>query len=84
MNWKSKGSPNKIVKDNILYSKLVDVANIMNQYFIEKIDNLRKKLSNLPLSLDYCKKAIEGKSCSLSLTFVPKHKVLKILKFKIN
>ena len=80
MNWKSSGSPNKIVKDNILYSKSVDVANIMNQFFIEKIDKLRKKAENLPPNLEHCSKAMQGKNCHLSLKYVSKQKVLKILK----
>ena len=80
MNWKGKGTPGKIVKDNILYNKAMDIANIMNEYFIEKVQILKEKIVNLPINLEHSKKVMLGKKCKLSLDYVTKQKVLKILK----
>ena len=40
MKWKCKGTPDQILKGNILFSKAIDIANIMNKYFIEKVQML--------------------------------------------
>ena len=80
MNWKSTGTPNQIEKDNKLYTKSWDVANIMNEFFINKISRLRTNFLNTAPNMDFCKKAMGDKKCKLQLQFVTQEKVLKILK----
>ena len=41
MNWKSTGSPSQISKNNVLYKKANEVAEIMNEYFVDKILKLK-------------------------------------------
>ena len=78
MNWKSTGTPNQIEKDNKLYTKSWDVANIMNEFFINKISRLRTNFLNTAPNMDFCKKARGDKKCKLQLQFVTQEKVLKI------
>ena len=70
MNWKSTGTPNQIEKDNKLYTKSWDVANIMNEFFINKISRLRTNFLNNAPNMDFCKKAMGDKKCKLQLQFV--------------
>ena len=80
MNWKSTGSPSQISKDNVMYTKAKDVAVIMNEFFVEKIQKLKIKFFDAPPNYDHCYKAMAGKTCSLGLKYVSMKKVLKILK----
>ena len=80
MDWKKTGTPSQIVKDNILYKKAEEVAKIMNEYFVEKIRNLKLKFGDIPVAFEHCHKAMLGKKCKLSMKFVTQKKVLKILK----
>ena len=79
-NWKSTGSPSQISKDNVMYTKAKDVAVIMNEFFVEKIQKLKIKFFDAPPNYDHCYKAMAGKTCSLGLKYVSMKKVLKILK----
>ena len=80
MNWKCKGTPDQLLKDNILFSKAIDIANIMNKYFIEKVQMLRNKIVTLPLNLEHTRKVMSGKKCKLSFDLVSQKKVLNIMK----
>ena len=80
MGWKSAGCPSQIVKNNILYRKAKDVAKHMNEYFIEKVATIKESFENLPVNLDWCRRAMRGKNCKLNLRHVSVRKVLKILK----
>ena len=80
MDWKKTGTPSQIVKNNILYKKAEQVAKIMNEYFVEKIRNLKLKFGDIPVAFEHCHKAMLGKKCKLSMKFVTQKKVLKILK----
>ena len=52
----------------------------MNEYFVEKIRNLKLKFGDIPVAFEHCHKAMLGKKCKLSMKFVTQKKVLKILK----
>ena len=80
MNWKRTGTPSQIVKDNILYTKAKQVAKIMNEFFVEKVKNLKKKFDDVPVNYQHCHKAMNGKKCKLGMKHVTLKKVLKILK----
>ena len=80
MNWKKTGTPNQIVKDNILYTKAKQVAKIMNEFFVEKIDKLKIKFGNIPVNYEHCHKAMQGKRCKLNMQFVTLSQIVKKLK----
>ena len=80
MNWKRNGTPRQIVKDNKLYSKPKDVAEIMNQFFLSKIEKIRQKFNNISVNLEFCKKKRVGKTCKLDLKYVSQDRIFKILK----
>ena len=80
MDWKDSGSPKQIVVDNVVYKKAADVAMLLNEFFVSKINSLRSRFQNQPLNLVGCKKAMNRKRCSLSLSYVSVHKVEKYLK----
>ena len=80
MNWKCTGTPSQITKNNILYRKAKQVAELMNEFFVEKVKNLKNKFGDVPPNYDPCHKAMDGKNCQLSMKHVSLRKVLKILK----
>ena len=80
MNWKSTGTPSQIVKNNILYKKAKQVAEIMNEFFVDKILKLKSKFGDVPANYEHCHKAMTGKTCKLSMKYVSQKKVLKVLK----
>ena len=80
MDWKSSGSPSQISKDNFLYTKAKQVADIMNEFFVEKIQKLKIKFSGTPPNYNHCYRAMIGKNCKLTMNYVSMRKVKKILK----
>ena len=45
LGWKSNGSPSQLIDENgILHSKPAKIANIQNDFYINKVKNWRKKL----------------------------------------
>ena len=80
MNWKKSGTPNQIVKDNILYTKAKDVAKYMNEFFVEKIRNIRNNFRPTPTNYQHCKQAMGDKRCKLFLQHVTVKKVIKVIK----
>ena len=83
MDWVSPGPPTQLEvetdKKVTLHTKAKDIAHIMNNYFISKIQNILKKLRNLPPDLTGCKKIMEDRNLAISLKFVNVHKVRKLL-----
>ena len=54
LNWKSTGSPSRLFHKGLLRTKSQDIANAQNEFFISKIENIKKGLqssSQDPLSL---------------------------------
>ena len=80
MDWKVKGSPSQILVGNKLHKKASEVASIMNEYFISKINDLRSNFSIQNPDLRGCYKAKNSKKCSLSLEFVSVKDVERIIK----
>ena len=80
MNWKKAGTPSQIEKDGVLYTKAKDIAKHMNEFFVNKVANIKKSMKNLPVNLGACRKAMGDKKCKLGLNFISVSKILKILK----
>ena len=80
MDWKRSGTPSQIVVNNVLYKKAKDVAKLMNEFFISKVENLRRGFGGQNLNLTHCRQAMKNKKCSLGLEFVSVKQVKKLLK----
>ena len=52
----------------------------MNDFFIDKVNNLKSRFGDTPANFEHCHKAMNGKDCKLNMKHVTKKKVLKILK----
>ena len=83
MNWSSPGPPTQLeVEENnkiTLCTKASHLANIMNEFFISKVQNIVKTMKNLPTDLSGCRNIMQGKKISISLKFVSVKKVRKLL-----
>ena len=84
MDWRSPGPPTQleVEKDKkiTLYTKAKQLAQIMNEFFISKVQNIVKNLKNLPTDLSGCRKVMGDRNLSISLKFVTVRKVRKLLK----
>ena len=80
MNWKTNWTPSQIVKDNILYTKASKVADILNEFFIEKVKNLNSKFRDAAINFTHCYEAMKDKKCKLTMKHITMPKILKILK----
>ena len=65
MEWKCPGPPSQLeVEKNkkiTLYRKARDLARIMNEFFISKVQTILKGLTKLPSELSGCAKLMQGK-----------------------
>ena len=81
MNWSSPGPPSQleVVKEKkiTLVTKAKDIAKVMNEFFITKVQNIVANLGRLPIDLRNCKKLMLGRNLSLGLKFVTVKKVKK-------
>ena len=80
MGWKSTGSPNQLEVNNTLETKASKIAQLMNNFFIEKVLSIRKGLKKVSESLGECIKIMRGKKCSLDIQHVTVETVRKLLK----
>ena len=80
LNWQNSGSPKKLFYKGAMRTKLLDIANSQNEFFIEKIASIR---SNLPLPngdpLATLKASLGNKECSFSLMPVSPDQVYETL-----
>ena len=83
MEWKCPGPPSQLeVEENkkiTLYRKARDLARIMNEFFISKVQTILKGLTKLPSDLSGCAKLMQGKNISFSARFVTVRKIRKLL-----
>ena len=81
MSWNSSGPPQQIrSKDNELLRKACQIASAINEYFYDKIQDIRKELCTKEWLPNICKDIMKGKKCSLYLQFPTKKEVTNILK----
>ena len=80
MGWKSTGTPSQLEVNNRLETKASNIAKLMNEFFIEKVLQIRNGLREVPERLGECIRIMRGKKCSLDLTHVTVDTVRKLLK----
>ena len=79
MNWKSSGTPVQIEMNNKMYTSAKAIAEIMNEYFIDKVRLIRAGMGHIVTNLAQCRSIMENKRCSLDLQHVTVGKVRKLL-----
>ena len=83
MDWTTPGPPTQLeIEENqkiTLCTKASHLAQVMNEFFISKVQNIVKNLRNLPKDLSGCKQIMKDKNISISLKFVTVRKVRKLL-----
>ena len=81
MEWSSNsGPPNQLEVAGKLTTKASEIASLMNNFFIEKIQKIRRSIESVPLNFNYCKKIMEKKKCTLGMDFITIARVNKLLK----
>ena len=84
MEWSSPGPPTQLEVEEenqiTLYRKAKDLARIMNEFFVSKVQAILKGLKNVPVDLNGCKKIMLGKRITLSMRHVTVGKVRELLR----
>ena len=86
LGWTTGGLPTHLFYNGKLYKKPSELASTINNFFINKVKNLRK---NLPISngnpLDLVSKLMKNRTCKFELISVHPDQVLEIIsKLKIS
>ena len=80
LNWETNGSPSKSFNKGELKTKSIDIADSQNEYFIEKIRNLRIEL---PQQTDdpslFLMRKLRNIKCSMKFSPVHPDEILKII-----
>ena len=79
LGWKNTGPPTQLFTNKMI-NKPKEIANEMNQFFIEKVKNLQKKLpkqKNDPLQ--HLRRAMHNRNCSFNFKPVSPMEILKIV-----
>ena len=80
LNWQSSGSPSKLFYKGSLRTKAQDIADSQNEYFIEKVSQIRANLPE-PVAdpLSKLKSLMSDRQCSFMLQIVHPDQVDKII-----
>ena len=80
LNWQTSGSPNKLFFKRSLRTKAQDIADSQNEFFIEKVNDIR---ANLPAPvadpLSKLKSLMLGRTCAFTLGIVHPDQVESII-----
>ena len=79
MGWKSPGTPSQIKVNNELITSAKEIAQHMNEYFIQKVLDIRSGMQVADFSLSRVKGIMGNKNCKLQLSHINVGKVKKIL-----
>ena len=81
MGWKSSsGPPNQLNIDGRLVKKPIEIARLMNEFFINKVKSIQESIQFMPNNFDSCRSIMQNKNCNLSLQYVSVSTVNKLLK----
>ena len=53
-SWKSTGTPHQLEVNNVLETISSRIAKLMNEFFIEKVKNIRDKMVKIPENVSQC------------------------------
>ena len=80
MNWGNASTPREINDNGMTIRKSLDIANCMNNFFVDKVSNLRTKIPKVPFSASNCQEIMKNKDCALDIKHVSQFKIMKIIK----
>ena len=81
LGWNKGGSPSQLVINGELKSKPKELANCMNEFFVRKVDDLRRKIPACRESpLEKVKELMKGRKCSFKIQAVHPEVVSDIIK----
>ena len=80
MGWQKTGSPTQLQIENRLISSPKQIAQIMNTYFLNKVDRIRQSIPDSPLDTSKIEESMIGKTCCLEFKNISVSKVKKLLK----
>ena len=80
LGWSTGGPPTQLLHDGALHSKPSELANIMNNFFINKIRNLRMNLPNSNLNpVDLVRSLMYRRTCNFNIRPVHPDEISKII-----
>ena len=79
MGWKNSGTPHQIKVENKLVTSAKEIAEIMNTFFVGKVQNIRAGMKKTVFSVDKICEIMHLKTCKLRLKHTTEAKVKKIL-----
>ena len=84
MGWKSTGTPTQLKVNNQLITSAKKIAQVMNEFFVNKVENIRAGMPNSPFDIIKVTEIMEDKTCKLRINHVTLLKVTKVLKSLSN
>ena len=79
MNWKSTGTPSQIESSNRLVTSAREIAELMNEFFIDKVKLIRAGMAKVVTNMASCIQIMADKRCKLSMSHITVDKVRKLL-----
>ena len=79
MNWKKTGTPTQLEENGKLLTSAKVIAQVMNNFFVEKIRSIRQSMALGVINMAPCKLVMENKECKLSFSHISVSKVSKLL-----
>ena len=83
MEWKSPGPRTQLEVEEenkiVMYRKARDLARVMNEFFISKVEAIIKGLKKLPMNFSGCEQLMHGKNISFSVKFVTVKQIRKLI-----
>ena len=79
MNWKSTGTPTQLEVNNVLLTSAGSIAELMNNFFIEKVNLIRAGMRNVAANFSSCRDIMQNKQCKLNLGHLSVEKVRKLI-----
>ena len=80
MGWKTVGTPAQLEEHSKLITSATAIAKVMNQFFVDKVKQIRQKMASVVINLTHCMHIMEKKNCKLDLSHITVSKVASILK----
>ena len=80
MGWQSNGTPNQLKVNNQLVTSAKAIAQLMNEFFLNKVHEIRAGMTNAAFEIEQVHNIMQNKTCKLNVKHVTVLKVKKILK----
>ena len=82
MNWKSTGIPTQLEVNNVLITSAGSIADLMNNFFIDKVNLIRAGKRNVAANFSSCVEIMQNKHSKLNLGHFSVEKVKQLISSK--